>query len=463
MKLRTRIIWICCLSIFGALLAGDIIIWILAYRNMMNEALTRAYGDSFLVANDFQERLLQAHASGVDSDKIYLEYLLKSYQDDYNVCIYYEDYQAPETAKEAYNHTIFSMEDFLDQKYSAYYGELSYAAARWNHTPYIIFQYNYEGHIFLYRLCDVSAVEDRFFMLVAAMASLLVVLTAAASIILRLVLKRVLRPLKELNETTKRMADNDYGQRVAIRRMDEIGELGESFNKMAEAVEARAKSLEESERKKTLFMGDLTHELKTPLTAISGYAQTLLAVKISKEEEQEALLYIDEECKRLSKLSRKMMRLLELDRDVELELALTPVRELFGRTEHACKAVLEEKRLTLAWEEHGEMLPMDVELMTDMLINLVDNAAKASVEGGKIVLRAWERRIEVEDFGQGIPEEELERIMEPFYMVDKSRSRRTGGSGLGLALVAMIAKRHGIRIEIDSRLGEGTRFILQFV
>lgn len=463
MKLRTRIIWISCLSIFGALLAGDMIIWILTYKNLMNEALALAYRDSFLVANDLKEHLLQAHASGVDSDRIYLEYLLKSYQDDYNVCIYYEDYQAPETAKEAYNHTVFSMEDFLGQKYRTYHGELSYARVRWKNKQYIIFHYSHQGNIFLYRLCDISAVEERILMLVAATLLLLIVLTAAASLILRVVLKRVFNPLKELNETTKRMADNDYGQRVVIRRMDEIGELGESFNKMAEAVEARTKSLEESEQKKTLFMGDLTHELKTPLTAISGYAQTLLTVKITKEEEQEALLYIDEECKRLSRLSKKMMRLLELDRDVELELTPTSVRNLFERAERACKAVLKEKHLTLSLEEHGEILPMDAELMTDVLINLIDNAAKASRENGNIILRARERRIEVEDFGQGIPKEELERIMEPFYMIDKSRSRRTGGAGLGLALVAMIAKRHGIRIEIDSRLGEGTRFILQFV
>lgn len=463
MKLRTRIIWISCLSIFGTLLAGDIIIWILTYKNLMNQALTLAYRDSFLVANDFQEHLLQAHASGVDSDKIYLEYLLKSYQDDYNVCIYYEDYQVPETAKEAYNHTVFSMEDFLGQEYRTYYGELSYAKVRWKSTPYLIFHYDYQGYIFLYRLCDISEVEDRIFMLAAETLLLLIVLTAAASMILRIVLKRVLNPLKELNETTKRMADNDYGQRVLIRRMDEVGELGESFNKMAEAVEARTKSLEESEHKKTLFMGDLTHELKTPLTAISGYAQTLLNVKITKEEEQEALLYIDEECKRLSRLSGKMMRLLELERDVELELAPTPVKELFEKAERVCQALLKEKHLTLAFEEHGEILSMDVELMTDVLINLIDNAAKASMEDGRIILRAGERCIEVEDFGQGIPGEELEKIKEPFYMIDKSRSRKMGGAGLGLALVAMIAKRHGIRIEIDSRLGEGTRFILHFV
>ncbi len=463
MKLRTRIIWISCVSIFAALLAGDIIIWVLAYKSLMNEALVSAYRDTFLVVNDFQNHLAHAEKADIEMDAVYLEYLFKSYMDDFNVCIIYTENMSVEEAQDVYNHTIFQPEDFLRQKYRLYYEDIYYARVRWDNKAYIIFGYNSGLGIHLYRLCDISDIENKMEWLIGATLFLLVFLTAVTSIILHLVLKRVLQPLKELNETTKRMTDNLYGQRVNIRRMDEIGQLGESFNKMAEAVEARTRSLEESEQKKTLFMGDLTHELKTPLTAISGYAQTLLTAKITEEEKEEALLYIYEECGRLSRLSKKMMRLLELDREEELEMKETPVKELFERTQRACSTILKEKQLTLCCEEHGEILPMDVDLMTDVLINLIDNAAKASSEGNKIMLKAYERCIEVEDFGQGIPEEEMGKIMEPFYMIDKSRSRKKGGAGLGLALTAMIAKRHGITIETESRLGEGTRFILQFV
>ena len=109
-----------------------------------------------------------------------------------------------------------------------------------------------------------------------------------------------------------------------------------TFNQMAEAVETRTKSLEESERQKTLFMGNLTHELKTPLAAISGYAQTLLTVRLDEADEAEALGYIDEECKRLERLSKKMLRLLELDTEQKLELHESPVRQLFERTGRLC-------------------------------------------------------------------------------------------------------------------------------
>ena len=97
------------------------------------------------------------------------------------------------------------------------------------------------------------------------------------------------------------------------------------------------------------------------------------------------------------------------------------------------------------------------------MINLIDNARKASGSGERIILSAAENVIEVRDFGKGIPEEEKEKILEPFYMIDKSRSRKSGGAGLGLAITAMILKRHHCRLQIESEVGRGTRMILQFV
>lgn len=158
-----------------------------------------------------------------------------------------------------------------------------------------------------------------------------------------------------------------------------------------------------------------------------------------------------------------MMKLLELDQEDSLVFTDMPVSRLFEAAEKSCEVILKDKQMTLECMEHGEHFSMDLDLMTDVLINLIDNGVKASDCGGKIVLRAYDNIIEVQDFGQGIPAEEQEKIMEPFYMVDKSRSRKSGGAGLGLALTAMIAKQHNISIQIDSKEGNGTRIILQFV
>ena len=119
--------------------------------------------------------------------------------------------------------------------------------------------------------------------------------------------------------------------------------------------------------------------------------------------------------------------------------------------------------MTLEIVEAGETFYVDVDLMTDALINLVDNGIKASDEGSKIILKAESKKITVTDFGKGIPKAEQDKILEPFYMIDKSRSRRSGGVGLGLALTATIIKKHNCKLVIESEVGKGTSMNLQFV
>jgi signal transduction histidine kinase len=276
------------------------------------------------------------------------------------------------------------------------------------------------------------------------------------SIVIYIITSKIMYPLQELNDSTKSIAEGKYDRRVEIYSHDEVGQLSENFNKMVDAIEVKTNSLVESERKKTLFMGNLTHELKTPLTAISGYAQTLLSVKLSEEDREEALSYIYEESCRLERLSRKMMNILFLEEEAPLELAPVTAAELFERVAVSCSGVLEDKHITLVCREAGETFMVDSDLMTEVLINLVDNGIKASQEGSQIILTAGENMISVQDFGKGIPEEEQDKILEPFYMIDKSRSRKKGGAGLGLAITASILKKHNCTLEIDSRLGEGT-------
>lgn len=138
------------------------------------------------------------------------------------------------------------------------------------------------------------------------------------------------------------------------------------------------------------------------------------------------------------------------------------IKKLFLSVAMSCEIILKNKEISLEIVENGEHFVMDFDLMTDVLINLLDNAIKASEEGAKIILRATDRCIEVQDFGRGIPKDEQNKILEPFYMVDKSRSRKNGGAGLGLALVSLILEKHNIKMSIVSELGEGSRFILKF-
>lgn len=460
MKIRTRIIWISCAAVLAASLLGDAVIWMLAGKSFRDEAFIKAYQSAYVYAEDLIQTL-NADQSTKD-DEIFLNYYMKTQWDDYNILIRSTNQGEEVRSEEVYNHTVISAEQLREAE-SRTYEDLDYHYLDWEGEHYIVFQKQVGSDLIFYRIEDISYVWAKMEWLTICMLLITLAVTAVTVFVLSGILKRILRPLQELNETTKHMAEGFYDQRFHVLRQDEIGQLGESFNKMAEAVEARTRSLEESEKKKTLFMGNLTHELKTPMTAITGYAQTLLAAKLSEEQQQEALMYIYEECTRLERLSKKMMKLLELEMDDGLVFEDVPVKSAFEAAEKSCGVILREKQISLKAVQHGEIFSMDADLMTDVLVNLIDNAVKASRPGGEIILKAYGNFIEVQDFGCGIPVEEQGKILEPFYMIDKSRSRKNGGAGLGLALTAMIIRRHGALLEIKSEPGKGTRMILQFV
>lgn len=308
----------------------------------------------------------------------------------------------------------------------------------------------------LYTLHDLSpvysgmrAMARRF-----SLINLAVILTAggAALFLTRLVLS----PIAALKRSTGLIAQGVYDRRVQAGGQDEIGELAADFNRMAEAVEARVKQLEEEAERQTLFMSALTHELKTPMTAISANAQTLLYTRLSGEEQTEAAESIDEACTRVERLSQKLMRLIGLRQDASLPLAPHKVSALFATAQKACQAQLDQRGLRLVVENHMGELPMDMDLLVSLLVNLIDNAGKASQAGDTVWLKGEGNTLSVRDTGRGIPEGELTKITQPFYMVDKSRARKDGGMGLGLALCGEIARLHHARLEFESELGVGT-------
>lgn len=463
MKLRTKILWISCMALLAASLLGDVLILSITGKSLKNEATIRAYQNFYEMTGELEQGLLQK--MDAEAKPLYLEHYFKKLKDDYSICFLWSgNTEEANGIRQIYNHTALSAEE-LSQLSFKYYegGDITCADYSRGNTDYVVFHKNIQSEIDVYRVASMDEAQNNVRRLTRYVLAITFGVAGLTTGILFIILRHILQPLQELNETTKRLAEGNYDQRVVVRRKDEIGQLEESFNKMAEAVEMSTRSLEASERQKTLFMGNLTHELKTPMTAISGYAQTLLSTKLSRENQEAALLYIYEECGRLERLSKKMMKLLELDQEDSLVFTDMPVSRLFEAAEKSCEVILKDKQMTLECMEHGEHFSMDLDLMTDVLINLIDNGVKASDCGGKIVLRAYDNIIEVQDFGQGIPAEEQEKIMEPFYMVDKSRSRKSGGAGLGLALTAMIAKQHNISIQIDSKEGNGTRIILQFV
>ena len=436
----------------------------------MSEATSNALNEMYSLADAYNQTFERSQFTS-NSDEvmdIQLQYFFKTRLDEYTICVRYQEIDGTlvndaEHGYFVYNHTVLSLDDVENNDYNSIANEtISYGTLHYQDSEYLICKYTTKNRLSIYHLTCIDYAKDKLRNLTMYMIVITFSVMVVMSIIVALILRHSLRSLKELNATAADIAKGNYDKRVNVRGKNEIATLGTTFNQMAEAVETRTKSLEESERQKTLFMGNLTHELKTPLAAISGYAQTLLTVRLDEADEAEALGYIDEECKRLERLSKKMLRLLELDTEQKLELHEIPVRQLFERTGRLCRKLLETKGVTLQYEEHGECFLVEEDLMTEVLVNLEDNANKASKQGDTIRLIANDHQILVQDTGCGIPEEEQKKILEPFYMIDKSRSRKNGGAGLGLALTALILKRHDVTLAIESEEGKGTTMILNF-
>lgn len=273
---------------------------------------------------------------------------------------------------------------------------------------------------------------------------------------------QVLSPMRELQRAAQDISGGDLARRAGVRSRDEIGMLARSFNEMAERIEGQVAALSQESERRRQMLGSLAHEMKTPMTSIMGYADSLLHVNLREEQRARALSHIHEECGRLGRLGSKLMSLLGMYDNDSIQMEEVALPEVFDRVARAEEAHLREKGVTLRQSCEMGVRRMDRDLFESLLINLIDNGIKASREGGVIELSASGEQITVQDHGCGIPEQEIARVTEAFYMVDKARSRREGGSGLGLALCERIAQLHEAKLRIESVVGEGTTVRIVF-
>lgn len=266
-------------------------------------------------------------------------------------------------------------------------------------------------------------------------------------------------PLNKLSKAARRMAEGDYRERLSLGRRDETGILAESFNLMADAVEEKIDELARAAREKEDFVANFAHELKTPLTSIIGYADTLYQRELSREETRRASWHIWNEGMRLEALSQKLMELTVLGRQ-DFPLTALPADELLQDAADGLAPLFQEKKITFSLQAEPAYVLADYDLLKTLLNNLADNAIKAGATlielQGKIEAPCKKYSICVRDNGCGMEKEELSRITEAFYMVDKTRSRKQHGAGLGLALADKVAVLHGDKLHFESRKGVGT-------
>lgn len=281
--------------------------------------------------------------------------------------------------------------------------------------------------------------------------------------LIMLLMRRSTTPLMTLAGAARHIAEGEYDMRSNVHTNDEVGTLAENFNTMAAAVEGKIADLTETAERQQLFIGGVTHEFKTPLTALLLHARMLRRANMTDEEKDHSLEHIETQCEWLERLTQTLLRLITQNQQIELKE--TPVCELFERVRQSTQKALADRSISLVLCCETDTLCMNIDLMQSLLVNLVDNASKAydaDSPARTVYLSAYSHVLEVRDEGRGIPRDALNRIFEPFYMVDKSRSKKSGGSGLGLSLVKKIADAHGAQITIESAPGKGTTVRLHY-
>ena len=288
---------------------------------------------------------------------------------------------------------------------------------------------------------------------------LMLALTGAVGLLSLAVAATLTRPLARLSAAARKMAEGDLDQRVRVDGDDEIAQLSADFNVMAHRIRRQVAELRAAARRQEDFIGSFAHEIKTPLTSIIGYADLLRSRPAGADQVRESAGYIFSEGRRLEALSRKLLDLVVLERQ-DFPLRPVPLDAFLHRVAGAMEPPLRQAGIRLTLRAEAVPALMEPDLMETVCVNLLDNARKAMEGGGEVLLEGLAEeggcRIQVTDHGKGIPAEELERVTEAFYMVDKSRSRAQGGAGLGLALCSRIVDLHGGRLEIESEPGRGT-------
>lgn len=272
------------------------------------------------------------------------------------------------------------------------------------------------------------------------------------------------RPIRRISRTAKQLSDGHYDRRVKLESDDELGQLAQDFNRMADALEEKIHALEDAAQRQRDFTASFAHELKTPLTSVIGYADTLRSRTLPQKQQMEAASYIFSEGKRLESMSFALLDLFALDRETP-EMQPVSVSQLCRELSQSVEYPLKASGVSLRVQAEPCEIAAAPELLKTLLYNLIDNARKASKPGSSIELTGQRTKngycFAVQDHGSGIPEEALSRLTEPFYMVDKSRARAQGGAGLGLALCQKIAQAHGGTLTFESKEGEGTTVRVQ--
>lgn len=312
----------------------------------------------------------------------------------------------------------------------------------------------------------VFAVEDAITGLLPYISSIMTTIMAIMFLALLVtflaiyfITKSITEPLSEMEEVTSHIAKGDFSHRVNVNYKDrDFSQFASALNKMADEL-----AIEDDSRKS--FVANVSHELKTPMTSISGFIDGILDGTIPPEDEKKYLRIVSSEVQRLSRMVVSMLNLSKMEAgEISIKLKKYDIGKQLFETLLSFEKRIDEGNITIeGFEDMGTVfVNADTDLLQQVLYNLLDNATKFTPKSGVISIRAEndteKTTVTIRNSGQGISPEEIARIFERFYKVDKSRSYDTKGVGLGLYIVKTIINMHDGEISANSKLGEYTEF-----
>ena len=286
-------------------------------------------------------------------------------------------------------------------------------------------------------------------------------LTVALTTILVFLFSRVItNPLIKMKQATEKMMKQNAPITLGIKSNDELGSL-------AKTIEQLSSELTYMKKERNEFLASVAHELLTPLTYVKGYTKVAKRGSLSKEEREEYLQIIEEETENITELVQDLFELAQLEQHQfsikKQSISLLPFAE---RIIEKIKPSLKKKQIAISLYCPEDLYAcIDDRRMEQVMLNLLHNAHQHSHENSHITVQVLKKEntflIQVQDEGEGIPSEDISHIFDRFYRVDKSRTRATGGKGIGLAVAKEIVELHGGSIEVTSEVGVGTTFTIE--
>jgi len=282
---------------------------------------------------------------------------------------------------------------------------------------------------------------------------LFILFSFLSALVLYVVLNWIFRPLEQVTKSAGKIAEGNYQERIHFKGRNELALMTESFNAMAGEIQSQFETLREEAVRKQQFIDNVAHELRTPLTSLYGFAEYMQKIQLSEDDKLAFTTIMMNEADYMKKITNSMLELAKL-RNFEPKFEEIELSELFAQLQISLSGTAQNYGIELVILPTHEKMWGQPDLIQSLLTNVCINGIKANSK--RVILEAVRGRISVRDDGCGIAPEHIEKVMEPFFQVDKVRNKARGGVGLGLAIVKEIANIHEMGIEITSEINVGT-------